>query len=219
MFFLSCRLFRPGAAHAFAMLVLSLLTARLSIINSSAVAFFCGGLAYCAFAALEKRGSCLAVSAACALTVVAWVVFWPLAEQASLTSLVDQVRARAQGSMPLELAARAFEVVLRRIRELVLFPALVFTIAFLESATPSFFAWTALGRLGNLSYAIYLLHYPLQFVFFLFATWTVAPANFFAGEFVFVLYIAVLLAISAVTFRWIERPAMAALRSGGGKSG
>jgi len=77
----------------------------------------------------------------------------------------------------------------------------------------------SLVRQGDLSYSIYLTHYPIVLVTFAIAgvlgllpktgNMTIAPIQPWLGDALLVVFLVAVLIVSAVTYRWIEYPARA----------
>jgi peptidoglycan/LPS O-acetylase OafA/YrhL len=215
LFFLACRMTRPSALQAAVLMVAASVLAQFSIIATSAVGFFGGGLAYYAFLAMHKHRTASAAVIVIAMTFLVWVLLVPLTSEDRASSFVAAVRnAVPPGTFGdiSELVARKF---CNRVNELVLFPSLVFAVTFVESATP-FIKWRALSGAGDISYGVYLLHFPLQLVFLCVAFRFSMPGDTFTQPYAFLAFFAVLIAIASANYRWLERPAMLALR---GRSG
>lgn len=215
LFFVVCRSFRPSARQVTCLIVVALAAARFSIITSSAVAFFCGGLTYYCFLFAQHYRSKFIVLAAIALTILLWTLLARLTDKNSAASFVDAIRNATPAGTISGLASRAAQIFCGRVREFALFPSLIFTFAFLESATPSL-GWRALGGIGNISFGVYLLHFPLQCIALCAALWFAMPSDTFAQPSTFII-VSVILILSAVgSYRWLERPAMLTLRTRNG---
>jgi peptidoglycan/LPS O-acetylase OafA/YrhL len=105
------------------------------------------------------------------------------------------------------------------VRDLI-FPALLFPIVvFIQAALERKLRITAVLRhrivawMGNVSYSIYLWHYPIMIGFAIVASYAGASPFLFYSPFVFFLYITVLLLLSHLSYYWFERPVMHAIRS------
>jgi peptidoglycan/LPS O-acetylase OafA/YrhL len=90
------------------------------------------------------------------------------------------------------------------------FPSIVLTLALYEER------WSAATRrlkfLGDISYSTYLLHFPLQILFVLVGMWLSVGTEFYTHESTFILFTAILILLSLVTFHWFEYPARQRLR-------
>lgn len=91
-----------------------------------------------------------------------------------------------------------------------LFPLTLLALATIETVHTGF------GRrfafLGEISYASYLLHFPLQFLFFLAAVLLGAGQGVFYTEWMVLLYFAALVTLSFASYHWFERPLQGWLR-------
>src|SRR5262249_2408504 len=139
LFFIGCRKFRPGIIQCLILMLVSLPLARFSIIASSAVAFFAGGITYYIFALAQPFRSHGYALAAVSLTVLVWLLFAPLNDKVTSSVLVELIR-HSVGDIP----ARIVEIFCGRVREFVLFPSAIFAFSFLEKSTPAW-RWHALG--------------------------------------------------------------------------
>ncbi|WP_201212957.1 acyltransferase family protein [Pseudomonas sp. S36] len=78
------------------------------------------------------------------------------------------------------------------------------------------FRWQGVGRrwgwLGDISYASYLIHFPLQIIFALALDAFAFPRAVFYQEWVMLLFFAILIPLSLVSHRWLERPVQRYLR-------
>jgi peptidoglycan/LPS O-acetylase OafA/YrhL len=212
LFFALCRVFRPNGLQALGLMIIALALARFSIIGAAAIAFFSGGLTYSVFIAAQRHKSALGAFVVVGATVLIWVLFAPLMNDKMASSFVDAVRNIAPGGIIGDLSSRVAQIFCGRVRELALFPSLIFAAAFLESATPSF-RWPMLGGIGNISFGVYLLHFPLQLMAITIAAWLSMPKDTFARPSAFIVFFVILLSVSVASYHWFERPSMLALRS------
>ena len=67
---------------------------------------------------------------------------------------------------------------------------------------------SALILLGEASYALYILHYPLL----AWLTHVLHPGRFASSPVFFALYLSIALAMAVVSFRFVEQPARRAIR-------
>ncbi len=152
---------------------------------------------------------------AAAIAVLATILIWRL-----FGSLTDGEAARrtaeAAGhvipSGPIDsLLLRGFLIFCGRARELALFPSLIFTFALLESATPRL-PWHVLGGVGNISFGVYLLHFPMQTALMIIALTLAWPGDVFTWPTTFIVFFGCLLLGASASYRYLERPAMVAVR-------
>ncbi|MCP5488214.1 MAG: acyltransferase [Verrucomicrobia bacterium] len=96
---------------------------------------------------------------------------------------------------------------------LVLFPMTILSLALLEARGGAY--WQRLAGLGDISYSVYLLHFPLQlYVAIVFGTFTLSRDIYATPLFMFSFYV-VLVVLGLVSYRFLERPAQKYLRDKG----
>jgi peptidoglycan/LPS O-acetylase OafA/YrhL len=92
----------------------------------------------------------------------------------------------------------------------VLCPLTVLSLALYESVSARRF--TRLAFLGDISYSTYMLHFPLQLLVVLMALRLgLAPAFFMQG-WVMLAFLALLIALAALSYRYFEKPMQDVLR-------
>jgi peptidoglycan/LPS O-acetylase OafA/YrhL len=91
-----------------------------------------------------------------------------------------------------------------------LFPLTVGALALREWQHPS--SRPALAWLGDSSYAIYLLHFPLQLAIAVLVQQGLVAADFYRHPVSLAVFFPVLLSLAWATFRWFERPLQTYLR-------
>jgi peptidoglycan/LPS O-acetylase OafA/YrhL len=215
LFFAFCRLL---PVRAFVLAPISLagfaLVARYYYpIGEGIGCFFLGGLVFLAYQRVSTSAHYLTVTKwAAFLTTGAWIITFFVASSPSLPSL---------GPVPLlsrfdPYLQWALPQVLSHWPTKILFPSTVFSLALIETYRGP------LGRqvsfLGDISYSIYLLHFPLQL-------WFVAVASKFGMNHVIyyspwfmALFFTVLILCCLVSYRYFEIPSQRLLR-GSGASG
>jgi peptidoglycan/LPS O-acetylase OafA/YrhL len=94
---------------------------------------------------------------------------------------------------------------------LMLFPLTVAALALLDDVFGV--RLKPLSSLGDLTYGTYLLHFPVQLAIALWFAGRIAPPDLFGSPYALILFIAVVAALAAVSFRVIEMPAQRFLRN------
>lgn len=203
-FFLACRFVRPLIWQCLALAVVGVLLARFSALAGAAASFFLGGTAYFVYRALAPRWTPLRNLILAAAVIALWILL-PMALQPGMLAAPfgDNSVGRLVDAAAAALAERQYE--------LILFPLTVLTCALSEAAW-SRVPWRWLHDLGNMSFGIYLLHFPLQLVFVLIALNFAFPADFFRQPATLALFFLALIALAALSYRCFEKPAMLALR-------
>jgi len=161
--------------------------------------FFAGGCAFLAYQAIiaSRRGGAITKWIAGA-AVGAWAVTFIVRHFAGL---VLHFNAGARGIM---LGAMAMWPVM------VLFPLTILALALAETRRGTL--GKRISFLGDISYSSYLLHFPLQFLFFTVVTSLTTDRSIFYTPWFMLLFFAVLLSISFCSFHYFELPAQTLLR-------
>lgn len=89
--------------------------------------------------------------------------------------------------------------------EYLLFPITLITLVVIEVSTSVNFR--LLAWLGDSTYSLYLLHFPLQILFVIMASLSVIPIEFYLNVQFLGGYFLILMVLSYVTFYYFERPA------------
>jgi len=207
-FFLACRLLRPSIWQCLAFAAAGVLLARFSILAGAAVPFFLGGAACFLYRALRLRWSQAKNFALVAVTIILWIAL-PFISHPTLLSSVAQSLG---GGRVAELVVALLGALGERQFELILFPLTVLSLSLSEIAWKRL-PWSSLHELGNMSFGIYLLHFPLQLTFVLVALGLDLPRDTFTHTSTLGLFVLLLLIVAAFSYRFFERPAMSALRA------
>lgn len=199
LFFVVCRL---RLARNAVLLLLCLIGARWGLdadtpVGSGLACFFLGGLTYRAYAALIRgRYRDQALWGCLSLAILAWG--WTLhVRTAALQSLLGPPLPFGQFIAP------AWPV-------FVLYPL---TILALALANTRWRGGRPLSMLGNLSYASYLIHFPLQLVVVTLALPMQVDRDGFTSPVFFVMFFLVLIGLSAASHARLEMPAQRWIRS------
>lgn len=198
-FFLACRWLRPSIWVCVGLTGLSLLLARYSVLASASSSFFIGGGVFFIYRMLASRWSALFNVGLVLLAALAWSVL-PIALG---PDMLAQLPDTSLGRAAFWLANHAFEFVL--------FPVTVLALALTERAWPRI-PWRWLHELGNMSFGLYLLHFPLQLAVVLVGVAVGLPKDAFTQPIALVAFFAALLILAAASYHWFEKPAMDAIR-------
>lgn len=179
-------------------------------IGRGIISFFLGGCVYVAYQAIvNSRHARLTAILATALMVCAWTATLIVASPAAKFAIPDMTsplllwHLEPSVKWVLQRASTVWPV-------LVLFPLTILSLALTETLRGT------LGRrlsiLGDISYSSYLLHFPLQILFFVVIEkmgW--APSVYYSPWFMG-LFFAVLIATCLISYRFFEVPAQQFLR-------
>jgi peptidoglycan/LPS O-acetylase OafA/YrhL len=217
LFFVCCRYLPINALvlGLFSMVGLLVVYRYYPPIGRGLGSFFAGGCAFLAYQSLRCRARSrqIAVLVGC-LVVVCWGATY------AVLSTGLELRAISLKSLPsghlLDQAWKwAVHQVLRFWTELALFPITVLGLALIESTRGSRLKMASF--LGDISYSSYLLHFPLQMLFF--GVWLELGVenSLFYSPWVMLTFFLVLVALSLASFHLFERPLQAWLRRHGGE--
>ena len=159
-------------------------------------------------AALRHRHAARLVAA----LTLAVAASWPVLSQEHLISRgASLFRDAAPAGTDGAVAANIVANFIGDMKFLAPFALLILAAVLIERATPAF-RWRRLAGVGNISFGVYLIHFPLQLLFVCAAAWFSSPDDVFARGPTFVGFFAALLIAAAASYRWLERPALQALR-------
>ena len=200
LFFLYCRLLRPHwIVPLLAAVVIGLWVMQTQwALGRGIIGFFAGGVVYEAWRRLRDRPAIAPLATPLlALAAALWIYAILEVKFHLLTGLLDSLGIT--GWWWVEMSFR-----------LGLVPLTVFALALHESRGARF--WQRLAPIGDLTYALYLWHFPLQLAIasaVMLGGLPLAPIQTPLG---FLTFFAVLIAVSAMSYRWIERPAQSWIR-------
>jgi peptidoglycan/LPS O-acetylase OafA/YrhL len=200
LFFFYCTIFKPHwwlPLLAYTALGIWVVSSQ-STLGRGIVGFFAGGLAYEAWRTLRDRPTADRYASALAVFAgLAWAYCVFESKTHALTYWLDGLEYTGQWWV--EMAFRVGLV-----------PLTVLALALNESRGIRF--WRKLSPLGDLTYAIYLLHFPLQLVMALAVLRFGMPLAPLQSPLAMVIFMVVLIGISIASYRWVERPAQTWLR-------
>lgn len=94
---------------------------------------------------------------------------------------------------------------------IVLFPFTVLALALAETRGGKL--WSKLAFLGNISYSVYLMHFPLQLLVMIVANGINAPEEIFKSVWFMLSFYVALITLSAMSYKWFEMPAQRVIRN------
>lgn len=197
VFFVMCRsrFVRWYWLLAAASLGVLLLEGAHTYIGRGLLSFFVGGLSYMAYTRLRHSGHLVAFARLAAPgLVLMWTTIFVVA------------------ALPFQLFDPARENVnLGLICALALFPFTMVSLAAIETVRGNFVG--PLAKVGDISYASYLLHFPLQLLIATIAAAAMMSPTIYYQPATLGVFFALLVAISFASYRWFERPMQNALRA------
>lgn len=207
VFFLCCRLLTPKFWQALLFLVVMWLLAPVGQIFSSAVPFFVGGLCFLIWRTVRPTWTWPRHALLFAVTAAVWWMVPTTSDTAFILATAQSIANIAGGSTLSSAAAFIVQKILQRQYDVIIFPLTVLLIALSEHMFSSF-PWRRLHEFGNLSFGIYLLHFPLQIVFVWWALSNKVDADFFKAPSTMSVFFALLIFLSVLSYRYFERPTM-----------
>lgn len=199
LFFLYCRLLKPHwIVPLLGCVALGLwVMATQWALGRGIIGFFAGGVVYQAWQYLRTRPLPALPPILLGVTLALWVFAFSEIKFHLLTQWLDSFGII--GWWWVEMSFR-----------LGLVPLTVLALALHEAQGVRF--WEKLSPLGDLTYALYLWHFPLQLALALAVTLGGVPLTPLQSPTGMVAFFAVLIAISIASYRWIERPAQSWIR-------
>ncbi|WP_128543438.1 acyltransferase family protein [Larkinella soli] len=172
-------------------------------VGQGMLSFFAGGLTFRLFRAILNRFKRrLPVPELAVLTLLAWIIGltvkplpFDLAQAPFLPGLPPAVFSKLKFLQ--EVSGSLYTKV-------ILFPLTILFLALWEKRSGIDFRKPAI--LGHLSYASYLLHFPLQFLSILFFRKTDGTNDLFTAPWFLFLFFLVLIGLSLLSYRFIETP-------------
>jgi len=172
--------------------------------------FFLGGCVFLVYQSISASRYASALTKwVMTLMISAWVITVVVTQQGvSLSTLTSH-------AMPFPWSLdTSFEWIVRKIfvawPVCVLFPLTILSLALTE--THRGLIGRRVSFVGDISYSLYLLHFPLQLLFSAVLTWCAVSNSVYYSSWFMLLFFAVLIAACLVSFRYLEMPAQKYLR-------
>lgn len=168
------------------------------VLGRGVAGFFAGGVAFMWFERLERNPDRERIAKGAVAAVLAlWAV--------TLILVYSDVVARALSLVGAERHVAVSEKLGGRLALYVVFPMTVFAAAASERVLG--LGWRMTSWLGDISYASYLIHLPLQLAFACLAAYAVVPPQALTTPFALAAFFTLLLPASWAVYRWFELPA------------
>jgi peptidoglycan/LPS O-acetylase OafA/YrhL len=212
IFFLVCRIkmTRPGFLILFVILGLAF-TPINELIGGAVFLFFMGGLTYYLYLKILNSGK---VKNWEIPLMVAMFVGWSLVV---LETKFDLIQYMLQSSFKENLVFNGhsyFQGIMSRFPDLILrgflIPLTVLTLVVTETRRGHL--GQRVSFLGDISYSVYLIHFPLQLLFINLMTIIGIKVSFFYSGFSMILFFSILITLSLLSYNYLEMPAQKILR-------
>lgn len=176
-------------------------------VASGMIGFFTGGIAYRATKAIAKREDAAKLARyICAAAIFAWVL---VAIETYIGPFDSQLRAFAAGFTDPKAQKFAGDIVLLSFL-LIVCPLTLMALALHERVLGA--SYRRLSFLGDISYAVYMLHFPLQLALALLAVRYGFSGAIFNSGWVMLSFFAGLIGLAALSYRHFEQPLQDLLR-------
>lgn len=195
--------------HLLLFILLSLVLIRvgpggIKDIASAAMVFFCGGLAFKLFSYayqrdfLKNRVWLLVITCA-----AAWII---------IQSTIGYISAHyPQYGLSIEAGSSMPKFLVGAVYKFFLFPLTIICLALIESYTSD--TAKRFAFIGEASYAAYLIHFPLQMLFYIATRYFNIDNSIYYSPFVLILFFSILIPLSVLVYRRFELPAQKGLRN------
>ncbi|MBK8807721.1 MAG: acyltransferase [Bacteroidales bacterium] len=162
--------------------------------------FFVGGLVYLFYKKTGQNIKLPFIYFICIITTLLWVfTFYSISSNYQITI-----------SSEIQWIDYIVQVILKYFATAVLFPLTIFSLVIAETYKGSL--GKRISIIGDLTYSMYLLHFPLQMIFiFIFYAFSL-PKDYFFNEWLLVLFIIILFLASYFSFVKVEKPLQKFLR-------
>lgn len=215
LFFIACSTRFNRWWHLLLYICVGNLLPRLNLfeVSQGVFSFFVGGLSYKIFLHLWRRGLprfhliCLIL-----LTALMWMV---IPFNLDHNALYELHRASPwRDSLMIhhkDVVGYCLIELNQYFCEVILFPLTILTLAVCEAFRGTLGKRVAF--LGNISYSVYLIHFPLQLLFMLGAFAFAIPRETFYSPWVLLAFFCVLILLGLCSYEFFERPAQKLLRA------
>lgn len=205
VFFFTARLLTIRPAHAVLLAISGLFVHGYSELTGRGLfAFYTGTLVYFAYHKLLLTGRIrLCAKPLLLVCLAAWLLTLLEFSTGALQTELAELCATSCTAAGLERAKALWVTGF-------LLPSTILVLAISESL--GFGCWKRAAWLGEISYASYLLHFPLQLVFFMLFAETKSGRAAFYSPTLWLGYFALLIVISLLTHRYLERPLQRGIR-------
>ena len=173
--------------------------------------FFAGGWVWHAWESAKASARArLLTRLAAGIAALGWIAGVIEIRWGAFTSIVSIASTHLSPPYSTWLEHQSSDVVLTVMRIIVL-PLTIFALVMHETGGCAFYR--RVSRIGDITFASYLLHFPIQISIAAAVIATGASASWFQSGFGMIAFFAILIAVSFACFRWFERPTQRMLRA------
>jgi peptidoglycan/LPS O-acetylase OafA/YrhL len=212
LFFVVCSLRWTTWRHALLLSAFGLIGERLGMqpLSDGIIGFFLGGFAFHLYARLRERATPAQLNLLLLAAIAAWFLVPYLVRNRFFYDSVREALGGRWNVAGKDLIGFFLLSASSYVYTLVLFPFTILALALNDARWRH--ASARFAFLGNLSYSIYLLHFPLQLVFLLIVLKKGFPTTVLLSPLGLATFLVVLLAVSFASYYRFERPLQRYLR-------